>query len=68
MTTPTQAPNLQDDRWGGYIPWFLRHPDLPRRGQFNLFFGRVAHRLQQLIKHREVGDFAFSHVGDIIES
>ena len=47
---------------------FLRHPDLPRRGQFNLFFGRVAHRLQQLIKHREVGDFAFSHVGDTIES
>ena len=65
MTTP---PNLQDDRWGGYIPWFLRHPDFAILGQFDIFFDRVAHRLKQVVNRGEAGIFSVADLGDIIES
>lgn len=67
MTTPAQTPNLQDDRWGGYVPWFLRHPDFAILGHFDLFFGRVAHRLKQAVNRGEVGN-NLTDAGDTIES
>lgn len=68
MTTPIQAPNLQDDRWGGYVPWFLRHPEFATLGQFHIFFSRVAHRLKQLINKGEAGNYGYADLGDAIES
>lgn len=68
MTTPTQATNLQDDRWGGYVPWFLRHPDFAILGQFDIFFDRAAHRVEQFFLHGEGGNLNFGHMGARIES
>lgn len=69
MTTiPTHASNLQDDRWGDYIPWFLRHPDLAIVGQFELFFDRVAHRVEQFVLYGEGGAINGGHMGALIES
>lgn len=68
MTTPTQAPNPQDDRWGGYVPWFLRHPDLEILGQFDLFFDRAAHRLEQFFLYGEGGNLNLGLMGAQIES
>jgi hypothetical protein len=68
MTTPTQAPNLQDDRWGGYIPWFLRHTDFAILGHFDMFFDRVAHRVEQFFLYGEDGSVNPGHVGAFIES
>ncbi|MDA8191415.1 hypothetical protein [Acidiferrobacter sp.] len=33
--------NINDNRWGGYIPWFLRDESLPGSGDFGIFFKRV---------------------------
>jgi len=68
VTTPTQAPNLQDDRWGGYVPWFLRHPDFAILGHFDLFFDRVAHRLKQVVNRNEAGFPNITDLGATIES
>lgn len=67
MTTPTQAPNLQDDRWGGYVPWFLRHPDFAILGHFDLFFDRVAHRIKQVVNRHETGISNITDLGATIE-
>ena len=68
MTTPTKFPNLQDDRWGGYVPWFLRHPEFETLGHFNIFFERVAHRLKQVVDRGEAGMPNITDLGDTIES
>ncbi|TMQ25844.1 MAG: hypothetical protein E6K65_15995 [Nitrospirae bacterium] len=68
MTTPTHPPNLQDDRWGSYVPWLLRHPDFAILGQFDIFFDRVAHRLKQVVNRGEAGISSVTDLGDTIES
>lgn len=68
MTIPTHAPNLQDDRWGGYVPWFLRHPDFAILGHFDIFFDRVAHRLKQVVNRNEAGFSNIADLGATIES
>jgi hypothetical protein len=68
MIPTTKAPNLQDDRWGGYVPWFLRHPDLAVLGRFDLFFDRVAHRVEQFFLYDEGGRLNVPHMGALIES
>lgn len=68
MTTPTKFPNLPDDRWGGYVPWFLRHPEFETLGHFNIFFERVAHRLKQVVDRGEAGMPNITDLGDTIES
>ncbi len=69
MPSPTQASNLQDDRWGGYIPWFLRHPDFPTLGYFDLFFERVGHRIKQVVNRGEAaGILNVADLGETIES
>ena len=66
MTTPTQPPNLQDDRWGGYVPWFLRHPDFAVLGHFDLFFDRVAPRIKQVVNRNEAGSSNIADLGETI--
>jgi hypothetical protein len=68
MSFHTQAPNLQDDRWGGYVPWFLRHPDFAILGHFDIFFDRVAHRLKQVVNRNEAGFSNITDLGATIES
>jgi hypothetical protein len=68
VTIPTHGPNLQDDRWDGYVPWFLRHPDFAILGQFDVFFDRVAHRVEQFFLYGEGGSVNLGHVGAFIES
>ena len=68
LTTPIHGPNLQDARWGGYVPWFLRHPDFAVLGQFHIFFDRVAHRVKQFFLYGEGGSLNPGHVGAFIES
>lgn len=60
--------DANDDRWGGYIPWFLRHHDYSGTGQFLLFFARISHRLNQLFIFNELGIQNIMHFGCIIES
>lgn len=68
MTIPINSPNLQDDRWGGYIPWFLRHPEFAILGRFDIFFSRVAHRLKQVVNRGEAGMPNITDLGDTIEA
>jgi len=57
-----------DERWGGYIPWFLRHEDFAGSGDFLLFFGRLSHRSFQLLAHNEVGIPNLPHFASRLES
>jgi hypothetical protein len=65
MTNKTDS---SDIRWGGYIPWFLRHEDIPGSGNFLLFFNRLSHRVYQLLYHDEVGIKNMPHFGSMLES
>ena len=60
--------NQSDPRWGGYIPFFLRHKDVGGTGDFDTFFDRVAHRLQQAIILGECGTTNPSIIGHRLES
>lgn len=46
---------VKDERWGGYVPWFLRYQDFSHgdRSQFYMFFDHLSHRLRQLILFNE---------------
>jgi hypothetical protein len=41
-----------DERWGGYIPWFLRKASLPGSGDFQTFFSRVGQCLERWFNER----------------
>lgn len=43
--------NTTDDRWGGYVPWFLRHQGFSSTGDFLLFFKRLSQRLEVFFKY-----------------
>lgn len=64
----TKKTDSSDIRWGGYIPWFFRHEDIPGSGNFLLLFDRISHRLHQLLYHNEVGIKNMPHFGSILES
>lgn len=68
MTIPTQTPNLQDDRWGGYVPWFLRYPEHSGRGNFELFFQRLSQRIKRLFQYNEAGLANLAHFGAVLET
>ena len=46
-----EQPDTTDERWGGYIPWFLRHQDFSATGGFLLFFERLSQRLEVFFKY-----------------
>ena len=56
-----------DPRWGGYVPWFLRHPDFSGRGDFPTFFSRLSQRLKRLFKFNECGA-QLTHFGPWLET
>lgn len=60
--------DTNDKRWGGYIPWFLRHKDFTGSGNFLLFFERLSNRVFQLFQYNEVGIPNLMHFGSLLES
>lgn len=57
-----------DQRWGGHVPWFLRHENFAGTGEFLQFFERLSHRSFQLLVHNEVGIPNLSHFAHQLES
>ena len=52
----TQSADPQDPRWGGYLPWFIRYGEANApRGDFDLFFERVAQRLDRTLLFNDCG-------------
>jgi len=68
VTTPTQVPNLQDDRWGDYVPWFFRQTELLATGNLELFFQRLSQRLKRFFEYNEAGLTNIDHFGAYLES
>jgi hypothetical protein len=56
-----------DPRWGGYVPWFLRHADISPGGNFPTFFSRLSQRLERLFKFNEC-QVQITHFGPMLES
>jgi len=59
--------DLNDPRWGGYVPWFLRHSDFSGRGDFQTFFSRLSQRLERLFKFNEC-NVHLTHFGPCLET
>lgn len=59
---------MADERWGAYLPWFLRHTDSQYAGDFHLFFRRLSQRLGRLIEYNEAGISNMSHFGAMLET
>jgi hypothetical protein len=59
---------MNDDRWGGYLPWFLRSSDLPGLANFSIFFQRVSQRLRRYFRFNEAGLSNLLHFGEWLES
>ena len=57
-----------EKRWGGYIPWFLRHSEFSAQGQFSTFFSRVGQRLERLFMFNEPELPNLPHFGAWLES
>jgi hypothetical protein len=45
--------DIDDKRWGGYVPWFYRNADFVLIGDYFLFFARLSGRVYQLIYYNE---------------
>ncbi len=63
-----QESDMTDVRWGGYIPWFLRHKDFVGTGNFLTFFDRLSQCLDRLFTYNEAGIPNLSHFGDLLET
>lgn len=60
--------DLNDIRWGGYIPWFFRIGEVAATGSFLLFFERLSQRLDRLFIYNEAGIQNLQHFGDLLET
>ena len=60
--------NINDDRWGGYIPWFLRGESLPGSGDFDIFFKRVGQRLATHFQFEQYDRYENRRFGAYLES
>lgn len=65
QTTPIDP---QDERWGGYVPWFFRYAALPSSGNLELFFQRLAQRLKRFFEYNEANITVPGHFGEYLES
>ncbi len=63
-----EQPDLTDERWGGYVPWFLRHQNFSGTGNFQTFFSRLSQRLERLIKFNEPAIPDALHFGAKLET
>lgn len=59
--------DFNDPRWGGYVPWFLRHADFAARGDFPTFFSHLSQRLERLFKFNEC-NVQLAHFGPWLET
>lgn len=59
--------DLEDQRWGGYIPWFLHHGGFPGEGDFPTFFSRLSQRLERLFRFNEC-NVNLTHFGPWLET
>jgi hypothetical protein len=59
--------NSIDQRWGGYVPWFMRHADISPEGNFSTFFSRLSQRLERLFKFNEC-QVQLTQFGPMLES
>ncbi|GEM_PF-3054156 len=57
-----------EKRWGGYIPWFLKHSDFSGQGNFSTFFSRLSQRLERLFMFNEPELPNLPHFGARLES
>lgn len=57
-----------DDRWGDYIPWFLRYSGQAGAGNFNIFFSRIGQRLERVFKYNEFSIGNTEYFGACLES
>jgi hypothetical protein len=57
-----------DDRWGSYLPWFLRAGGHSVSGNLDVFFSRLSQRLGRLIQFNEAGIPNPVHFGACLES
>ncbi len=60
--------DLNDPRWGGYIPWFFRVGEFAATGNFVLFFERLSQRIDRLFAYNEAGIQNLPHFGDLLET
>ena len=60
--------NINDNRWGGYIPWFLRGESLPGTGDFDVFFKRVGQRLATHFEFEQYDHYENRRFGAYLES
>lgn len=56
-----------DERWGGYVPWFLRYLQAPGEGDFDKYFKRVGQRVERLLNY-EVPLVNADHFGARLET
>lgn len=59
--------DFNDPRWGGYVPWFLRHSDFAARGDLPTFFSHLSQRLKRLFKFNEC-NVQLTHFGPWLET
>lgn len=58
-----------DERWGGYLPWFLRVTEYKGAGHFELFFNRLSQRIHTYFHFNESGlKTPADHLGATLES
>lgn len=60
--------DLNDPRWGGYIPWFFRVGEFAATGNYFLFFERLSQRFDRLFAYNEPGIQNLQHFGDLLET
>lgn len=64
----SEQSNASDERWGGHIPWFLRHQDFSGSGNFSILFERLSQRFDRLFRFNEAGIQNLDHFGARLES
>ena len=60
--------NNDDPRWGGRIPWYLRHPGAAVSGNVDSWLGLVGQRIERLFVFNEMGVLNEAHFGSSLET
>jgi hypothetical protein len=58
----------QDERWGDYLPTFLRIRGLALTGDCSQFLARISQRLSRLFQFNEAGFPNLDYIGAVIET
>jgi hypothetical protein len=68
VSNPAANPSSRDERWGDYVPWFLRHSAVLHCDDFLKFFSRASQRLERMFTFNEAGHLNLDHLGSRIET